>query len=64
MKRLTVLAALLLATPAFAEDAASQTYKNLLTPLLQSGTNTGTVPVKLLALGMGGGDTKNTVAPP
>ena len=38
LKRLA-LAALLLATPAFAEDMAPQAYKNLLTPLLQSGTD-------------------------
>jgi len=139
LKRL-VLTALLLATPAFAEDVTPQAYKNLLTPLLQSGTdvlgaplvypegapnvttalvtippggqtglhrhevplfayilegeltvdygdkgkktyragdavleaqnwphngtNTGTVPMKLLAVYMGGGDKKNTIAEP
>ena len=38
LKRLA-FAALLLATPALAEDATPQAYKNLLTPLLQSGTD-------------------------
>jgi quercetin dioxygenase-like cupin family protein len=139
LKRLAVLA-LLFAPPAFAEDVTPQAYKNLLTPLLQSGTdilgdplvypegapnvtaamvtippggqtglhrhevplfayilegeltvdygtkgkktyragdslleaqnwphngvNTGTVPMKLLAVYMGGGDKKNTIAVP
>jgi quercetin dioxygenase-like cupin family protein len=38
LKRLALLA-LLVATPAFAEDVTPQAYKNLLTPLLQSGTD-------------------------
>jgi quercetin dioxygenase-like cupin family protein len=38
LKRLA-FAALLVATPALAEDATPQAYKNLLTPLLQSGTD-------------------------
>jgi len=139
LKRL-LFAALLLATPAVAEDVTPQAYKNLLTPLLQSstdvlgdplvypegapnitaaivtippggqtglhhhevplfayilegeltvdygdkgkktyrtgdsvleaqnwphnGTNTGSVPMKLLAVYMGGGDKKNTIATP
>ena len=137
MKRLALLA-ILFAAPALAEDATPQTYQNLLTPLLQSGSdvlgdplvfpegtpnitaaivtvppggetghhthevplfayilegeltvdygergkktyrageavleaqnqphngvNTGTVPMKLLAVYMGGGDRRNTVA--
>ena len=139
LKRLVILIAAL-ATPAFAEDATPPAYQNLLTPLLQSGTdvlgaplaypegapnvtaaivtvppggetglhrhevplfayilegeltvdygekgkktylageavleaqhlphngtNTGAVPMKLLAVYMGGGDSKNTVAVP
>ena len=38
LKRLALLA-LLVATPVLAEDAAPPAYKNLLTPLLQSGTD-------------------------
>jgi quercetin dioxygenase-like cupin family protein len=39
MKRLALLPLLLLAGPALAEDATPPAYQNLLTPLLQSGTD-------------------------
>jgi quercetin dioxygenase-like cupin family protein len=45
LKRL-VLLGLLFATPVLAEDVTPQAYKNLLTPLLQSGTDILGDPIK------------------
>ena len=45
MKRLALLPLLLLAGPALAEDAMPPAYQNLLTPLLQSGTDVLGAPI-------------------